>query len=324
MGTNTYHVHIPIHSQRLLIDTIAKYVSNYGKPFEDELIARIVFGDDARYNFLVNEGTPENVYYKWKVYSLCQGDEINSWCTDPYWIFKGGSKWIPPHNLRSIDRVNYSTKAHGAKNLPTEARQLLIDKIAKISSKRSSIRDTMIYIIEHSDYALDVSNILIDSIINSEIDVSTKINRIYLLNDVLHNSSSCTKPSSWVYRNAFEKRLPEIFDHFSKITYKSGKIARGLIIEKLYTLVKIWESWSIFSTTFTKALEFTILSDHIDVIEPIKPPINLLNSLLDGRELNGCEVLLKLPQTYRKFAYVGQISFRNMYAFTLISSNSPV
>lgn len=127
-----------------------------------------------------------------------------------------------------------------------------------------------------------------------------------------------------------------------EITYKSGKIARGLIIEKLYTLVKIWESWSIFSTTFTKvttislnifinylisitqALEFTILSDHIDVIEPIKPPINLLNSLLDGRELNGCEVLLKLPQTYRKFAYVGQISFRNMYAFTLISSNSPV
>lgn len=57
-------MHIPIHSQRLLIDTIAKYVSNYGKPFEDELIARIVFGDDARYNFLVNEGTPENVYYK--------------------------------------------------------------------------------------------------------------------------------------------------------------------------------------------------------------------------------------------------------------------
>lgn len=33
----------------------------------------------------------------------------------------------------------------------------------------------MIYIIEHSDYALDVSNILIDSIINSEIDVSTKV-----------------------------------------------------------------------------------------------------------------------------------------------------
>lgn len=49
--------------------------------------------------------------------------------------------------------------------------------------------------------------------------LSQKIARLYLVSDILHNSSVHVT-NAWKYRSGFEVKLPEVFQHFNKI-YRS-------------------------------------------------------------------------------------------------------
>src|SRR3569833_266032 len=48
------------------------------------------------FNFLSYQGTEENNYYRWRVFSLLQGDTENQWRTEPFLISENGSIWYPP------------------------------------------------------------------------------------------------------------------------------------------------------------------------------------------------------------------------------------
>ena len=44
---------------------------------------------DARKHFLFMHNSPENIYYRWRVYSFTQGDNFRYWRTEPFQITQG-------------------------------------------------------------------------------------------------------------------------------------------------------------------------------------------------------------------------------------------
>jgi len=38
----------------------------------------------------------EHVYYRWRLYSILQGDPKNKWRTEPFHMFDEGPIWVPP------------------------------------------------------------------------------------------------------------------------------------------------------------------------------------------------------------------------------------
>jgi U2-associated protein SR140 len=47
-------------------------------------------------NLIIQEKSPEHIYYRWKLYSLLQGDTKTHWFDEPFQMFEGGPWWIPP------------------------------------------------------------------------------------------------------------------------------------------------------------------------------------------------------------------------------------
>lgn len=81
-------------STRFLIDHLASYVSRLCHPFEKLIMSRE--SSNLRYSFLFDSSTPEHMYYRWRTYSLAQGDSLHTWRHVPFQMMVGGPFWIPP------------------------------------------------------------------------------------------------------------------------------------------------------------------------------------------------------------------------------------
>lgn len=88
-------VEIPENSiVRKMIDKLAKLVVNEGYQIEKYLIEREYSNNE--YGFLFVKNCLENNYYKWRIYSLLQGDEEKKWNDDPFMMTTTGLIWYPP------------------------------------------------------------------------------------------------------------------------------------------------------------------------------------------------------------------------------------
>lgn len=104
--TDSIKVECPSDMARFrFISTIASFVSKDGSALENKLIEQE--RHNPAYAFLqtqtsggnsqVSEETrKEQIFYRWRVFSLSQGDDFYSWRIEPFVMFKGGSFWIPP------------------------------------------------------------------------------------------------------------------------------------------------------------------------------------------------------------------------------------
>ncbi len=48
------------------------------------------------FRFLLDPSTADHRYYRWRVYSLSQGDSLKTWRASPFQMVMGGPFWIPP------------------------------------------------------------------------------------------------------------------------------------------------------------------------------------------------------------------------------------
>jgi hypothetical protein len=87
-------VEIPSFEVRKLIHQTIQLVFKFGTEFELDLIKREK--GNPKFEFLTNFNSMEHVYYRWKVFSLKNGDLPNWWKCQPFVMFEGGSTWIPP------------------------------------------------------------------------------------------------------------------------------------------------------------------------------------------------------------------------------------
>ena len=88
-----------------IVDTLARYVAEDGRAFERAVMDRE--RDNEDFAFLFDHARPEHAYYRWRVFSLAQGDSLTRWRTDPFVMIEGGLRWTPrPRAPTGHDRAS--------------------------------------------------------------------------------------------------------------------------------------------------------------------------------------------------------------------------
>lgn len=76
--------------------------------------------------FLFENQSPAHVYYRWKLYSLLQGDSTSRWRIDEFRMFRTGSVWRPP-------KLNPFTQGMPDELIPEEEREIRIGSLSNAS-----------------------------------------------------------------------------------------------------------------------------------------------------------------------------------------------
>eukprot|EP00434_Breviolum_minutum_P037658 symbB.v1.2.033400.t2/scaffold4144.1/size43914/2 len=97
-------VEIPADTKkRRTIDRLARYVSQEGYQFEKLIMQRE--SPEGMFDFLFHHDSPENIYYRWRMFAFTQRDNFKVWRTQTFRIYEGGRWWRPPACEAAIEAV---------------------------------------------------------------------------------------------------------------------------------------------------------------------------------------------------------------------------
>jgi U2-associated protein SR140 len=82
-----------------------------------------------------------------------------------------------------------------------------------LTLERSQIREAMGFALDNAEAAGEVVEVLTESLTLKETSIPTKVARLMLVSDIIHNSSARVKNAS-AYRTKFEATLPDIKESF--------------------------------------------------------------------------------------------------------------
>lgn len=83
-----------------IMDRLAVAVVQEGPQFEAMVCAQEF--QNQMFQFLWDNFSAAHVYYRWRIYSLLQGDSLTEWRRTPFRMFQNGSWWIPPYPLAEL------------------------------------------------------------------------------------------------------------------------------------------------------------------------------------------------------------------------------
>ncbi|XP_064998975.1 protein RRC1-like [Musa acuminata AAA Group] len=253
---------------RHVIDTMALYVLDGGCAFEQAVMER--GRGNSLFDFLFDLRSKEHTYYVWRLYSFAQGDTLQRWRTEPFIMITGSGRWIPPplpvNRSPEHDKESTSTFAAGRSKrvdleraLTDPQRDEFEDMLRALTLERSQIREAMGFSLDNADAAGEVVEVLTESLTLKETPVPTKVARLMLVSDILHNSSAPVKNAS-AYRTKFEATLPDIMESFNDL-YRSitGRITAEALKERVLKVLQVWADWFLFSDAYLNGLRATFL-----------------------------------------------------------------
>ncbi|KAI7860901.1 hypothetical protein BDC45DRAFT_493073 [Circinella umbellata] len=264
--TNIQHVKI-IHR---MIERVVKH----GPEFEALIMKREE--SNPHFAFLFDNMSEEHVYYRWKLFSILQGDTRSDWRTEPFQMFDGEAWWIPPDVpfddegmmdvlLDSEDEEKERNREHLKKGaLGRIARQRFESMLRQITFQRGTIARAMAFAIDHADAADEVIEIIIKALIIPETPLAIKLARLYLVSDILHNSASHVA-NAWKYRMSFESKLISVFEHLNEM-YRSisARLKAEQVRRHVSNVLSAWETWMVFPQHHIDHLRSTFMKKSTD------------------------------------------------------------
>ncbi|KAL4296805.1 hypothetical protein GQ457_12G019790 [Hibiscus cannabinus] len=280
-----------------VIDTMALYVLDGGCDFEQAIMER---GRGNRlFNFLFELGSKEHTYYVWRLYSFAQGDTLQRWRTEPFIMITGSGRWIPPPlpatKCSEHEKESSATFAAGRsrrvdpeRTLTDPQRDEFEDMLRALTLERCQIKEAMGFALDNADAAGEVVEVLTESLTLKETPIPTKVARLMLVSDILHNSSAPVKNAS-AYRTKFEATLPDIMESFNDL-YRSvtGRITAEALKERILKVLQVWSDWFLFSDAYVNGLRATFLRSGNSSVAPFHsicgdaPEIEKKNSTEDA------------------------------------------
>ncbi|PAN04354.1 hypothetical protein PAHAL_1G061200 [Panicum hallii] len=251
---------------RHVIDTMALHVLDGGCAFEQAVMER--GRGNPLFDFLFDLKSKEHTYYVWRLYSFAQGDTLQRWRTEPYIMITGSGRWVPPplSSNRSPEREKESTFAAGRsrrveveRTLTDSQRDEFEDMLRALTLERSQIKEAMGFALDNADAAGEIVEVLTESLTLKETSIPTKVARLMLVSDILHNSSAPVKNAS-AFRTKFEASLPDVMESFNDL-YRSitGRITAEALKERVMKVLQVWADWFLFSDAFLNGLRATFL-----------------------------------------------------------------
>ncbi|XP_012278514.1 U2 snRNP-associated SURP motif-containing protein isoform X2 [Orussus abietinus] len=299
----------------MLIHRMVEFVIREGPMFEAMIMNREL--NNPMFRFLFENYSPAHTYYRWKLFSILQGDGQKDWRTEDFRMFKGGSVWRPPPinpwtqgmpeelielEERQEPRRGSLSNSSEKKIIRSSQRDRLEDLLRNISPERIKVAEAMVFCIEHAEAAEEICDCITESLSILQTPVNKKVARLYLISDILHNCG-VKVTNATIYRKAFESRLLDIFNevHQAYKQFDSRLKAEGFKV-RVMRMFRAWEDWAVYPKDFLVKLQNTFLGlvlmdepependEDIDGA-PLSDADGDVNEDLDGVPLDGAALL---------------------------------
>uniref|UniRef100_A0A667XCU5 Zgc:163098 n=1 Tax=Myripristis murdjan TaxID=586833 RepID=A0A667XCU5_9TELE len=273
----------PHRNLLVLIHRMIEFVVREGPMFEAIIMSKEKNNPDFR--FLFDNKSQDHVYYRWKLYSILQGESPTEWRTTDFRMFRGGSIWRPPvlnpftqkddEGVEAEDVSSQEVEELKKGQLKTEYRQRLETMLKELTPQREDIASAMLFCLERAEAAEEVVGHITESFSLLQTPLQKKIARLYLVSDILHNS--CAKVT-----------CPQF-----SITLLSYFIYAQLAICNYYimTCFRAWEDWAIYPEPYLIQLQNIFLGfikpgeESIEKVEEGSPDLD--GAPLDGTPIDG-------------------------------------
>jgi len=182
-----------------------------------------------------------------------------------------------PEPVSVPEPIDLTAKFRG-KPLSDPDRDTFEEMLRTISIERTSILEAMGFALEHAESAPEIVEVITDSLTILKTPVLTKLARLYLVSDILHNLQSA--PNGSLFRAAFEETLLSIFKSFrEKYQTITGRITQQNLKDPVLKVLHVWSEWCVYSQDQLKSYYDAFLDTSqpapqapcIDTLAPILP-----------------------------------------------------
>uniref|UniRef100_A0A3Q3NJY1 U2 snRNP-associated SURP domain containing n=1 Tax=Labrus bergylta TaxID=56723 RepID=A0A3Q3NJY1_9LABR len=265
---------IPTENLLSLIHRMIEFVVREGPMFEAMIMNR-----EINNPFLFENQSPAHVYYRWKLYSILQGEAPAKWRTDDFRMFKNGSLWRPPplnpylHGPYDDGEEEEEEEEGCKKGSLKEERDKLEEMLRGMTPRRGDIAEAMLFCLSHAEAAEEIVECVTESLSILKTPLPKKIARLYLVSDVLYNSSAKVSNASY-YRKSFEAKLCQIFADLNA-TYKAiqGHLQSENFKQRVMACFRAWEDWAVYPDPFLIKLQNIFLGLVNLAAEKEPPPV---------------------------------------------------
>jgi hypothetical protein len=274
-----------------LIDETAELVARRGDSYEAFLVNDL----NPDFDWLRYPDSPIYQYYQWRKLAFENGDTASSWRLEP--IQLGAVTWFPPPMLEprylQSERGNSDAPptiaaavGSGHSNsdrLHSNERHRLESLLAELTPERSTIGSVMVYAMDHADRANEIVQLIVERLTSAATPVAAKIVYLFVISDILHNCGNADIPKAAHYRTGFESRLPGVMQCFNDaLNATTSRISSQLLKDRVLQVLRVWQTWSLFSDIFITGLQTTFLAAPIETA-PVAPPIDTGNENASNR-----------------------------------------
>uniref|UniRef100_A0A3B3D2I9 U2 snRNP-associated SURP domain containing n=1 Tax=Oryzias melastigma TaxID=30732 RepID=A0A3B3D2I9_ORYME len=269
---------IPTENLLSLIHRMIEFVVREGPMFEAMIMNREI--NNPR--FLFENQSPAHVYYRWKLFSILQGESTAKWRTDDFRMFKNGSFWRPPplnpylHGPYDDADEEEEEEEGSKKGCLKEERDKLEEMLRGLTPKRGDIAEAMLFCLNHAEAAEEIVECIAESLSILKTPLPKKIARLYLVSDVLYNSSA--KVSNASYYRKFETKLCQIFSDLNA-TYKTiqGHLQSENFKQRVMSCFRAWEDWAVYPDPYLIKLQ-NIFLGLVNLSADKEPPTLVVES----------------------------------------------
>ncbi|XP_069749764.1 U2 snRNP-associated SURP motif-containing protein-like isoform X2 [Narcine bancroftii] len=245
-----------------LIHRMIEFVVREGPAFEALIMNREI--NNPQFRFLFENKDPAHIYYRWKLFSILQGDSPTKWRTEDFRIFKCGSVWHPPpmnpylQGMPEDGEVDVPVEPEEPVKkgqLKDEQRDKLENILRGLAPHRNDVGDAMVFCLNNAEAAEEIVDCIAESLSILQTPLQKKIARLYLVSDILYNSCAKVANASY-YRKYFETKLPQIFTDLHE-THKviQARLQAEQFKQKIMTCFRAWEDWAVYPESFLIRLQ---------------------------------------------------------------------
>ncbi|KAI8054011.1 hypothetical protein BDF22DRAFT_682551 [Syncephalis plumigaleata] len=226
--------------------------------------------NNAKFKFLYDYQSPEHVYYRWRLFSLLNGDSTRRWSERPFEMFDHGTIWIPPESNAQFEEYGSDTDQwqeitaasdaeyeHEREQLPKgqlgPVAKRRLSKMIRLYSEGGEYGNIEIrgrigeFALEHTDSIQKVIDIVMQSLLLKETPYPVKAIRFELVSELLVRSGQTT-PGAWKIRSNIEARLTELFTHLGQVAHDiSSRLKAENYKRQIFDHLRLWESQSLFT-----------------------------------------------------------------------------
>lgn len=262
-----------------LIHRMVEFVVREGPMFEAMIMNREI--NNPMFRFLFDNKSPAHIYYRWRAYSILQGDSPTNYRTKDFRLFKNGSLWRPPpinpyqgglddtdsedelpyHKSAKVNQDTSSAKEEkGVKGeLKEDDRDQLEDMLRSLLPRQKPVGSVMTFCLDHSDCSEEVVECITESMSILETPLTKKVARLYLISDILHNSSAKVQNASY-YRRHFERKLEQVMKHLNSAHRAiQSRLRAEQFKQKVLACFRAWDDWAIYPDKYLIHLQNTFL-----------------------------------------------------------------